>query len=752
MNPHASPYILPGEFDPAPAQLRRSTCILLACLVLPSIASAQWPHRDDLIKLLTSTDTLAELPAVAPDGAGGVTIAWRDNRNSVSTGRDIYAQRINAKGVEQWTADGAPVIVADGVQGLVLLAPGASGSVYAVWSDERTANQPRIRVQRLNGAGKPQWSADGVRAGLNEFNQTDHAVAGDTAGNLFVTWREDGNNFATFVQKIDASGARLWGDNGVQYSSGVFAGGSIVNVVSDGAGGAVVAWIEFGDSPRTLRIQRFLTDGMPAFDSVAFGEDSEALINILPLAADGTGGAIAGWEGDNGTNDNLFVQCVNGTGDLPWGDASTQLVDQTNVQDNLHLVADGAGGVYAAWDDPRTGVDNTYVQHLNASGIAQWDANGIPAGVASAQRFNSLLIGDEAGGAIVTYRQNQDGLWAQRFNAAGDRLWTDAGVPFTTNASVTQAVTTTDGVSGIIVGVISFSGGNIPAVKRLTAEGAFPQSRLANISTRAFVGTGANLAIPGFVISGTGSKTLLIRAVGPTLADEPYNVPGVLGDPVLTIYDGAQQSIATRNDWGEAGDAGLVKMTSDSLGAFTLPDASKDAAMVADFAPGLYTAGIVGAGDTTGVGLIEVYDGDPASSPSQLVNISSRVFVGTGDALAIPGLVIAGPATMTLLIRAVGPTLAGEPYNVPGVLTDPVLTLYDVDGNPLMTNDDWQDGGSTAADALAAAAAQVEAFALEAGSADAALLTTLAPGSYTAGVVGAGDGTGVCLVEAYLVP
>ncbi|MGH7607936.1 MAG: hypothetical protein ACREME_11410 [Gemmatimonadales bacterium] len=206
--------------------------------------------------------------------------------------------------------------------------------------------------------------------------------------------------------------------------------------------------------------------------------------------------------------------------------------------------------------------------------------------------------------------------------------------------------------------------------------------------------------------------------------------------------------IDARNNWGEAGDAALVASTSTTLGAFDLASGSLDAALVVSLAPGPYTAGITGAGNGTGIGLIEVYDADAAGSSSTLTNLSSRVFVGVGAEQAIPGLVINGNAPLTLLIRAVGPTLGG--LGVSGTLADPILTLYNNTGVALSNNDNWEAGGGSSA--ITAAAAKVGAFDLGAGSLDAAMLATLAPGSYTAGVTGAGGGTGICLVEIYVVP
>jgi hypothetical protein len=231
---------------------------------------------------------------------------------------------------------------------------------------------------------------------------------------------------------------------------------------------------------------------------------------------------------------------------------------------------------------------------------------------------------------------------------------------------------------------------------------------------------------------------MLVRAVGPTLAE--FGVSGALADPRLSLERGAT-ILATNDNWLVAD---IPTMT--EAGAFALTTASKDSALVAALPPGAYTAPVTATDGGSGVALLEVYDATGAS-PVNVVNASTRAFVGTGDSVLIPGFVISGTGALKLLIRAVGPTLAG--FGVVDALADPTITLYH-GGAALATNDNW----SVAANALelAAMASAVGAFALTAGSKDAALLTTLAAGSYTAIVSGVGNTTGTALVELYAVP
>jgi len=266
-------------------------------------------------------------------------------------------------------------------------------------------------------------------------------------------------------------------------------------------------------------------------------------------------------------------------------------------------------------------------------------------------------------------------------------------------------------------------------------------ARLVNMSARAPLGSGSIL-IPGFVMSGGTSQQLLIRAVGPSLAR--FQVTDVLSDPAMTLYLGATPLHANDN-WGDAPNAGTIATTSPTLGAFWLGESSLDAAMLVDLAPGSYTTHIAGVNGTAGVMLFELYQG--AVPSSRLVNISARGDIGTGENVMIPGFSITGTGATTLLIRAVGPSLAR--FGVDGRLANPTLTIFQGE-NPILTNDDWGQAPDVAA--LMAASAAVKAFGLTSDSADAAMLVPLMPGSYTAQARGADGGVGNVLVEVYEVP
>ena len=273
-----------------------------------------------------------------------------------------------------------------------------------------------------------------------------------------------------------------------------------------------------------------------------------------------------------------------------------------------------------------------------------------------------------------------------------------------------------------------------------------PIAALTNLSTRAYVASRDDTIIAGFVVGGTGPKRLLVRAVGPTLA--AFGLTGVLANPRLSIVDGSGTTVAENDDWGLAPNAAELAATFPVAGAFGLGSGSRDAALIVSLPPGPYSA-VVRTADATGSGvaLVELYDLAPGA-PARLVNLSTRAFSGPGEQGAIVGFGLGGAAAQPVLIRAAGPALAA--FGVTGAIVDPQLRVANSAGGILAQNDNW--GSSVFAGEITAATRSVAAFAFDPTGRDAATLTSLSPGTYTAIATGTGTTTGQALVEVYLVP
>jgi hypothetical protein len=229
-----------------------------------------------------------------------------------------------------------------------------------------------------------------------------------------------------------------------------------------------------------------------------------------------------------------------------------------------------------------------------------------------------------------------------------------------------------------LMAVVSFS----TLLKRLQAAAGdldpsfgspTPSDLFGRLSARAFVGTGNDVLISGFTVTGTGTKKVLVRALGPSL----ICVPGLLGDPTLELHDDNGSLIASNDNWRDPREAEIIATGQ-------APSNDLESAILVTISPGNYTAIVKGKNNTTGVGMAEIIDVD-TSTDSQMVNISSRAIAGTGDNVIVGGFTINGPQSQKVIMRGLGPSLTA--FGVSGALQDPTLQLRDSSGNPLVCND-----------------------------------------------------------------
>ncbi len=290
---------------------------------------------------------------------------------------------------------------------------------------------------------------------------------------------------------------------------------------------------------------------------------------------------------------------------------------------------------------------------------------------------------------------------------------------------------------------------SVTVIDEAAATASMHSARLINISARAQVGTGGNILIPGFVVSGSGTETLLIRGAGPGLTQ--FGVSGALAQPSLSVFDSSGTRVASNTGWGTNANPAQIAGVAAQVGAFAFTVGSADCALMVSLPAGAYTVQISGVNNTTGVALAEVYEASPGGT--RLVNISTRAQVGTGGDIIIAGFVVSGTGSEELLLRADGPALSQ--FGVSGVLGQPSMSVFDRAGVAVASNTGWAtnpDPGMTAG-----FAADVGAFPLSPGSSgiassDSAQFVRLPPGAYTMQVSGTNNSTGNALAEIYEVP
>jgi len=254
-------------------------------------------------------------------------------------------------------------------------------------------------------------------------------------------------------------------------------------------------------------------------------------------------------------------------------------------------------------------------------------------------------------------------------------------------------------------------------------------SHVVNISTRLNVGVNDNVMIGGFIVSGSQSKQMIVRAIGPSLASA--GVAGVLADPVLELHNSTGALIASNDDWQSGGQASQITASGYA------PKNSLESAIIATLTPGNYTAIVKGYNNTTGVALVEGFELD--FTTTRLKNVSTRGPVGVNDNVMIGGFIVSGSQSKQMIVRGIGPSLTAA--GVSGALANPMLELHDSNGAVVATNDNWQTGGQSS---------QISASGYApSNSLESAIVGTFSAGNYTAIVRGVSNATGVGMVEVY---
>lgn len=664
---------------------------------------------------------------IAVDGSGNVIVADQGNetiRKITAEGNvTTLAGVVNSIGfVDGPGSKGARFYFPTGV------AADESGNVFVADSGNRTIRKITAEgivstwagavslVVNLGENPNPTTNVDGTGNAARFGWPT--ALALDRSGSLFVS---DSSNYT--IRKITAGGVvtTLAGTVGIRGSA-------------DGSGSAA----RFG------RMFGVAADG----SGNLFVADSENF-TIRRITAEGLVTTLAGSPESSGYADGI------GSAARFFGRGGVAVDDSGNV-----FVADSG---------------NSVIRKITPAGVVStigglFGHSGSSDGVGSAARFaqpyavavdraGNLYIGDIGNNtirvgrpvlplfSITTPPQSQHVNAGSRATlvttTAGANLtyqWKKNGGVIAGATSSTYVVASASAADmGFYSVEVSGPGGSIVSPVAILTVATGTASRLSNISTRGLVPTDSDITV-GFVIRGGGSKSLLVRAVGPTL--EGFGVIGALADPRLELFPaGANSSTISNDNWG--GGAALANAFADA-GAFALPTPSKDAALVIGMPAAAFsaqvTSSLVGG---FGLALAEIYDRDAPGAASRLVNVSTRGFVGAGAEALAPGFVIDGTAPKRLLIRAVGPGLT--PFGVTGALADPQLGVIPAGQSfTVASNDNWDGTAATAA-----MIAQAGAFPLTPGSKDAVIVVRLPPGGYTVTVSGINNTTGIALVEIY---
>lgn len=305
-------------------------------------------------------------PQVASDGAGGAIIAWRDTRNGND---DIYAQRVDSSGDVQWITD-IPVCTAVGEQSSAQIISDGSGGAIVVWRDYRYGNYD-IYAQRVDHSGDLVWTLDGVAVCTDPYIQNYIAIAPDGYHGVIATWADlRTGTFDILAQRIDASGTARWTANGAGVSIWSLSQ-CIPSIVYDEAGAVIIVWEDNRNGPSDVYAQRVDSTGTGSWAIGGVPICEAAYEQSYPkVVSDGSGGAVVAWYDDRGDSYDVYAQRFDSSGEIFWDGDGVPVCTFSETQIDLMAVSNGEGGAVVAWKDYRSGGNSDiYAQEIDCDGL-----------------------------------------------------------------------------------------------------------------------------------------------------------------------------------------------------------------------------------------------------------------------------------------------------------------------------------------------------------------------------------------------
>ena len=398
---------------------------------------------------------------IASDGHGGAIVTWWDYEFSTSD-YDIYAQRIDSMGNLCWDPAGVSVCTNPAHQQNPEMASDGEGGAIITWFDQRNGKN-EIFAQKINAEGIVQWTADGVSVGTveNHYQHSSPAIVNDGYGGAIIAWEDWRGDLynaerAMYAQHFNANGEILWGTGGIPLSGKP---GERTRITNDGMGGAIVTWHRYID---TTDIKHFdvYAQQVSSGGSTGWGQDGMLVCTYsgdqmrAELTGDGKGGAIIVWEDyrDGHTYSNLCAQRVSHGGLMRWNEDGIVLAPIALGQRWQKITGDGKSGAIVTWQYSNNII---YAQRIDSSGVCRWPSDGAAIGAAGDSRYPDI-VSDGNNGAIITwydFRGSGKGdIFAQRINTEGEILWTVNGASICRNqAGQASPVITTDGNAGAII-------------------------------------------------------------------------------------------------------------------------------------------------------------------------------------------------------------------------------------------------------------------------------------------------------------
>ncbi|MCX5753017.1 MAG: hypothetical protein NTW97_05145, partial [Candidatus Krumholzibacteria bacterium] len=417
---------------------------LFALSLVPGAARAGW-MLDGIP--LTPPWSSAAYAAVSSDGASGEIVAFQACYLGVMK---ILVQRIDSNGAVLWPSSG----IALGAGSFPAIISDGAGGTIIVWEIDRGYGLD-IYAQRIDADGSPLWAENGVPVCSASGDQSQALICPDASGGAVVAWWDNrGGESAIFAQRIDGEGLALWAADGVPVCT--VAGEKLrMRIASLGMDGAVIAWEDSrGASFSNIYAQRLDTAGAIQWTADGVAVCPTASAQLLPrVAPDGSGGAIIAWMDTRRWSD-IYAQRISASGAAEWTADGVRICDSPSYQWMPDILGDGAGGAIVTWSGGEGDLD-IRAQRLDSDGAVQWSSTGVTVCAATGSQTAPSLVSDGSGEAIVIWADERNGeadVYAQRIDASGIALWTPDGVAIVTaGGEQSSRWIVSDGDAGAIV-------------------------------------------------------------------------------------------------------------------------------------------------------------------------------------------------------------------------------------------------------------------------------------------------------------
>ena len=456
--------------------MKRLALAFALLLPLSVPAHAQW-----VLNGVTPCPTAfsQQAPAIVSDGAGGVIVAWQDARNGT---QDIYAARIGHLGNIVWHDACGAVFSGTGNQTApVMVSDGAGGAIIA-WDDTRNGGND-IYAQRIDGLGKALWNANGVAVCTGTGVHAHPTITTDGAQGAIIAWDDTrSGNADIYVARYTYDGKRDWTTNGVALCTATNAQ-DVPSIASDGAGGAIVVWHDERVSSLQADIYARRVSSAGAAQWTADGVvvcNAGASQHVPKIVTDGAGGGVIVWQDRRTFHTDIWAQRTNSAGSMLWAANGVVLCGSLGDQYDPIVISDDAGGGIVSWRDMRNGLSNAdiYARRVNASGSALWTPDGVAVCTASGYQVAPTMTTDGANGAIITWQDGRvagDNIYARRVDALGNLFFMLEGseVCLAAQAQVTPVIASGGNGDAIIAWADSRNGTTHVYAQRMSAAGAW---------------------------------------------------------------------------------------------------------------------------------------------------------------------------------------------------------------------------------------------------------------------------------------